>query len=111
MGEAGKVNFLQTTPFVLGTKFISMSRGPQGNDLAAHARLGSEGFERERHVRWSIDLRYGPAAQPFDWHGDREWAEEWPPFIARSDEPGKVTPWEEWEMMWRTPRHRAAPRL
>ena len=86
----------------------------------------------ERHVRWSIDLRYGPASQPFDWHGNPDWLEEWPPFVARvddpldepaaaaaaaaadasgSDEKLQVTPWEEWERKWQTPRHTSGPRL
>ena len=72
---------------------------------------GSEGFSREDHVRWSIDLRYGPTAQPFDWHGNTEWEAEWPPFVARSALPERVTPWPEWEAKWRTPRHQAAPKL
>eukprot|EP01052_Picozoa_sp_SAG31_P035899 SAG31_NODE_4395_length_3271_cov_3.996217_3_plen_249_part_00 len=94
---------------------------------------GSEGFTRDRHVRWSIDLRYGPAdqvtplpiteslsallrltnvplLQPFDWHGNTRWIEEWPPFLSRSST-SPITPWEEWEKRWKTPRHMSAPKL
>jgi hypothetical protein len=72
---------------------------------------GSEGFDRERHVRWSIDLRYGPKSQPFDWHGNPDWVEEWPPFTARVGGNAEITSWEEWQAKWQTPRHKSAARL
>jgi hypothetical protein len=82
-----------------------------GDVLAFHHNTmhGSEGFSRERHVRWSIDLRYGPAGQPFDWHGDPFWLEKWPPFRARAANPDEcVDTWEQWEARWRNPHQLAA---
>lgn len=52
-------------------------------------------------VRWSIDLRYMRANQGFGWHhmGD-DFNRRFPCFVARSDQPGQVGSWEEWQARW-----------
>ncbi|SEO63145.1 phytanoyl-CoA dioxygenase family protein [Paenibacillus sp. OV219] len=50
-------------------------------------------------VRWSIDLRYTPADQSFDWHSlsDAFFDKAHPCFVARSQDQGRVMGWEDWK--------------
>jgi len=67
-------------------------------NLTLHAS-GENGVED--HVRWSIDLRYMPSDQSFEWHvlGD-EFNINFPCFVACSAEPERVTSWEQWRDRW-----------
>lgn len=53
-------------------------------------------------VRWSIDLRYMRTGTGFAWHsmGDGFDA-NYPCFVARSDDPARLAPWEDWRDRWR----------
>ena len=48
------------------------------------------------HIRWSIDLRYSAADQPFDW-ARPDFKEIFPCFTASGS---GVQSWEEWSGMW-----------
>lgn len=63
--------------------------------------LHASGENSTDQVRWSIDLRYSPAGQPFDWHkmGD-EFNVHYPCFVAASPDPAQVDGWEEWQARW-----------
>ena len=63
--------------------------------------LHASGENSTDQVRWSIDLRYSPAGQPFDWHqmGD-EFDVHYPCFVAASPDPARVQSWEEWQASW-----------
>jgi hypothetical protein len=63
--------------------------------------LHASGENTTDQVRWSIDLRYSPAGQPFDWHKmGEEFNVHYPCFVAASPDPAQVASWEEWEARW-----------
>jgi ectoine hydroxylase-related dioxygenase (phytanoyl-CoA dioxygenase family) len=63
--------------------------------------LHASGDNTTDQVRWSIDLRYSPAGQAFDWHkmGD-EFNVHYPCFVAASPDPAQVDSWEKWQAGW-----------
>ncbi|MBI2502614.1 MAG: phytanoyl-CoA dioxygenase family protein [Candidatus Latescibacteria bacterium] len=63
--------------------------------------LHASGDNTTDRVRWSIDLRYSPAGQAFDWHkmGD-EFDVHYPCFVAASPDPARVESWEQWQARW-----------
>lgn len=63
--------------------------------------LHASGENSSDQVRWSIDLRYSPAGQAFDWHkmGD-EFNVHYPCFVAASPDPAQVESWEQWQARW-----------
>ncbi|RAP78415.1 phytanoyl-CoA dioxygenase family protein [Paenibacillus montanisoli] len=63
------------------------------NQLTLHRSLPN----LSEHVRWSIDLRYSPANQPFSWHIDPDFGKRFPNLIVkRPSDPSKETTWEQW---------------
>lgn len=50
---------------------------------------------RSDEIRWSIDLRFSPADQPYTWHGNPNYDKICPCFVARS-KMKPITPWEDW---------------
>ncbi len=63
--------------------------------------LHASGENHTDQVRWSIDLRYSPAGQAFDWHkmGD-EFNVHFPCFVAASPDLAQVESWEAWQARW-----------
>ena len=67
------------------------------NNLTLH----TGGNNTTNTVRWSIDLRYSPAGQSFDWHQmGQEVNERYPVFVAQSEDPAKRMGWGQWLKKW-----------
>jgi phytanoyl-CoA hydroxylase len=68
------------------------------NNLTLH----TGGNNATTSVRWSIDLRYSPTGQSFDWHQmGEEVNKRYPVFVARSEDPAKQMSWTQWLKRWR----------
>ncbi|MBM3277825.1 MAG: phytanoyl-CoA dioxygenase family protein [Candidatus Handelsmanbacteria bacterium] len=63
--------------------------------------LHASGENSTDQVRWSIDLRYSPDGQGFDWHKmGEEFNVHFPCFVAASPDPAQVESWEAWQARW-----------
>ena len=67
------------------------------NNLTLH----TGGNNTTATVRWSIDLRYSPAGQSFNWHQmGKEVDTRYPVFVAQSEYPAKRMTWDQWLNKW-----------
>ena len=70
--------------------------------IFSHLTLHASGENSTDLVRWSIDLRYSPTGQSFDWHSmGEDFPRRFPCFVARRAGAARAESWTRWQARWK----------